>query len=67
MNSDLDQQSNTALIHQSLEEIHILLSAMEIQTKLGMSHTQPEMDIEREISEDQLPMVEDDSLWIDEF
>lgn len=68
MNSDFDQQSNTALIHRSLEEIRVLLSALETQVKSGMSHTQLEQDSAvRGIPEDQSPVVEDHSFLIDEL
>lgn len=40
MSSDLNLQNNTALIHQSLKEVHILLSALEEQAKLGLFPTQ---------------------------
>ncbi len=35
MNNDSDLQSNTAMIYQSLEELHALLSTLEEQVKSG--------------------------------
>ena len=59
-NSVSDLQSNTEVIHQKLEELHTLLSALEEQTKLGHFpvplKTEP---VEAVISEKRSPIVED--------
>lgn len=68
MNNDSDLQSNAVMIHQSLEEIHNLLSALEAQTKLGLFPAQIEMEtVEMSISTEQSLVLEDDSFLADWF
>ncbi|MBV8887243.1 MAG: hypothetical protein JO235_25055 [Chroococcidiopsidaceae cyanobacterium CP_BM_RX_35] len=68
MNSDSDLQSSAAMIHQSLEEVHTLLSALEAQTKLGLFPAQIETEsVEIAVPAEQSLVLEDDSFLTDWF
>jgi hypothetical protein len=68
MNSDLDQQSNVAMIHQSLNELRELFSALEAQSKLGLLMEPLEMEPIEVISPAaQLPFLDDGYFQADEL
>lgn len=67
MNKDSSLHSSTAMIYQSLAELHTLLSALEEQTKLGLFPAQPQPEtVEVITSEDSSPATEDGILadWL---
>jgi hypothetical protein len=66
MNNDSNSQSNAAVIHQLIEEIHTSLSALETQIKLGLSPVQAEIEtVEVAMPEEQPPIWEDGTFWAD--
>lgn len=63
-----ERQNNTVLVHQSLEELDSLLSALEEQIKLGVfSEQQDREPVEGAILDGQASPAEDDSFWMSEF
>jgi hypothetical protein len=68
MNSDLDQQSNVTMIHQSLNELRELFSALEAQSKLGLLMEPLEMEPIEVISPAaQSPFLDDGYFQADEL
>ncbi|MBW4541213.1 MAG: hypothetical protein KME43_19055 [Myxacorys chilensis ATA2-1-KO14] len=66
MDSVSDLQSNAEVIHQKLEELHTLLSALEEQTKLGHFPVPLKMEtVEIATLEKRLPILEDGSFLTD--
>jgi len=68
MNSNLDQQSNVAMVHQSLNELRELFSALEAQSKLGLLIEPLELKpIDVICPAAQLPFLDDDYFQVDEL
>lgn len=68
MNSDLDQQSNVAMVHQSLNELRELFSTLEAQSKLGLLIEPLKMEpIDVICPAAQLPFLDDGYFRIDEL
>ncbi|MBW4419956.1 MAG: hypothetical protein KME13_12105 [Myxacorys californica WJT36-NPBG1] len=66
MDSVSDLQSNVEVIHQKLEELHTLLSALEEQTKLGHLSVPLKMEtVEIAMPEKRSPILEDGSFLTD--
>ncbi len=65
-NSVSNLQSNAAVIHQELEELHTLLSALEEQTKLGHVPVPLKMEtVEAAMPEKRSVILEDGSFLTD--
>ncbi|HEY9885017.1 MAG TPA: hypothetical protein V6C98_15535 [Thermosynechococcaceae cyanobacterium] len=68
MNSNLDQQSNVAMVHQSLNELRELFSALEVQSKLGLLIEPLELEpIDVICPAAQLPFLDDGYFQVDEL
>jgi hypothetical protein len=63
MNHKLELQNNAEIIYQSIEEVHVLLSALEEQIKLGLFAVQSEIEtVEVVTPQEQSFCLEDGSL-----
>ncbi|MBD2037062.1 hypothetical protein H6F76_19010 [Leptolyngbya sp. FACHB-321] len=68
MSIDSEQQSNVAMIHQSINELHQLLSDLEVQSKLGLLIEPLKLEtIEVVAPEAQLPILDDGYFRVDEL